>query len=80
MFSLARAKLIVGRANNLKTPTQTPACKTWKTMSKISHDFLEVKCSTEYLQSSKTRNFVVWTKAQINRMHALVGQYPFLSH
>lgn len=59
-----------------------------ETMSKIC-DFIEIKCSTEYLQAcakvvdpqpSITRHYVVWTKEQMNRMYSVIEQHPFLSN
>ena len=59
-----------------------------ETMSKICQ-FIGITCSANYLQAcakvvdpnpSITRNYVVWSKEQMNRMYSEIEQYPFLAH
>ena len=58
-----------------------------ETMRKIC-DFIEITCSEDYIQAcaevvdpnpSITRNYVVWTKEQKNRVYSEIEQYPFLA-
>lgn len=59
-----------------------------ETMSKICR-FIETMCSDDFLKAcakvvdpkpSITRNYVVWSKDQMNNMYSVIEQYPFLSH
>ena len=59
-----------------------------ETMSKICQ-FIGITCSADYLQAcakvvdpnpSITRNYVVWSEEQMNRMYSEIEQYPFLAH